>query len=171
MKEQIFKSVELHKAFSKMDGKKTWWFDTESKGEYEDTDTLDGKGVPIVWDDEKYSVKAIKSCTGANVCALVLAGKDDQKVLVLIHQDLSDVVVHMALTKTVPWKTYTKEGLFAVKKIVNSFELEAAIINPSVKTLDKMGVIEPAITEIINSTDLVGSEDSNGSPEGTDKQD
>lgn len=162
MKERIFKSTSLREGWEEISTVVPWWFDTEGEGnEYVKQDTLGGGGVPIVWDDSTWTIEDIKACTGNNVCSAILA-KNKKKILILVHRDLPNIIIHGNATKEVPWDAYTKEGLWSIKKHFPEYDLQTVIVNPKVKTLEKFGVLKSIIKKTIETMDLLKGE-GNGS--------
>ena len=165
MDERIFKgSKNLERAWEEMGTTVPWWFDTVDEEDYDKADTLDGMGVPIVWDDEDWSVEDIKEGTGDDLCALVLR-KDREQVLILINRELPHILSQESPIREIEWEDYTREGLWAVKKLYPDFKLEAVVINPRIKTLDKIGVLQSIIRERLGREDILNGGD-NGSLEG-----
>ena len=140
IKETIFEGNEhLKNAWKEMDGSKTWWFDTTSR--YDDEDSL-APGVPIVTDDPDYAVEDIQECCEDSFCTMLLS-KGEDRVVIVVFKDLPYVMACGKLVKTIPWADYTKEGLFACKKLYPDHDLEAVILNPSLKTLLRYGIFNP----------------------------
>jgi hypothetical protein len=163
MKERVFKNKKLSDGWKNIGTDVPWWFDI---GEEDKADTLGKTGVPILWGDEAYTIEEIKECTGEEVCSIFLT-KDDKKVMVLVNKDLPQILIYETTTKAVTWKDYTKEGLWAIKKQFPDYGLEAVVINPKLKTLEKFGVLSQIINETINDMDFLNGE-GNGSAEGED---
>ena len=147
--EMVFKSKELEKGWESIGTYRPWWFDTSTK--FAAVYSLDGKGTPIVWDDEgiEFTVEETRECTGINTCAIVLSNKKNRALVLihrdlphLIHRDLPNVMIHGSIEKEIEWQEYTSLGLWAAKKHCPDYNLEAAIINPMIKTLEGLGVIK-----------------------------
>ena len=70
--ERIYQSEALIEGWGKIEIGRPWWFDTSTK--YPDVYTLDGKGAPIVWDDEgvEFTVEETRQCTGDDTCTVIL---------------------------------------------------------------------------------------------------
>ena len=148
--EKVFQSDELAKNWESVGAYRPWWFDTSTK--YAKIYTFDGKGIPIVWDDEEteFTVEETRECTGDGTCALVLSNKK-KRALVLVHRDLPHVMIHGSIEKKIEWQEYTKEGLWAAKKHCPGYKLEAVIMNPKIKTLEKLSVVKGIIRKVMEA--------------------
>lgn len=154
--EMIYQSEALTNGWVGIGSDKAWWFDTSEQ--YRKVYTLDKQGIPIVFDEEAYSVEEVRQCTGDDTCTIILADKK-KKILVLIHKDLDNVLIQGAVNKEVSWEDYTKFGLWAVKKHCTAFKLEAVVFNPNIKTLEKFKVVKAIIKKVIETRDLTKGKD------------
>ena len=152
--ERIYQSKALIEGWGNIKGDRPWWFDTSTK--YPNVYTLDGKGAPIVWDDEgvEFTVEQTRQCTGNDTCTIVLAQKK-KRALVMVNSILEQVKVLGGVQKDISWEDYTREGLWSVKKHVSGFALEAAIINPNIKTLEKFKVIKSIIKKVVEAREYI----------------
>ena len=166
--ERIFENEALTRGWENItnDGK-TWWFDLDH---YPKIYALDKGEVPIFWDDETHTEEVIKSCTYDSVCCLILSsGKT--KVLVVVHANLPYVVMHGRTSMEIPWAEYATDGFMAIKKHITPYKLDAVVINPTVQTLEKYGVLKAIIQKFIKDAKLIegGTDvaDPNGEGEGS----
>jgi hypothetical protein len=150
--EMIYQSQELSNGWAGIGSHRTWWFDTATQ--YSKIYTLDRQGIPIVWDDEVFGVDETRQCTGNNTCTIILKDKK-KKVLVLIHKDLDHVLIQGAVDKKISWQDYNQFGLWAIKKHLTGFDLEAVIFNPNIKTLEKFKVVKAIIKKIIETRNII----------------
>lgn len=146
--EKMFTGEELAKGWESVGEYRPWWFDTSAR--YPKVYTMDGKGAPIVWDDEgvEYQVVVTRECTGDDTCAIVLSNKK-KRVLIMVHRDLPHVMMHGSVEKKIEWQEYNDKGLWAAKKHCPDYRIEAAVINPKVKTLEKLGVVKTIIKKVM----------------------
>ena len=126
--ERIYQSKGLTEGWTGVGSAKTWWFDTSEV--YQKRYSLDLRGVPIYWDEESFSVAEIRECTGEDICALILS-QNKKRALVMVHGKLEHVKVLGGVQKDVSWEDYSRQGLWAVKKHVPGYSLEAVVINPN----------------------------------------
>ena len=154
--EMIYQSQELSNGWLGIGSNRTWWFDTSEQ--YSKIHTLDRQGIPIVWDDEAYSVDEIRQCIGNNTCTVILKDKK-KKALVLIHKDLDHVLIQGAVDKKISWEDYKTFGLWAIKKHLTGFDLEAVIFNPNIKTLEKFKVVKAIIKKVIETRNIIKGKD------------
>jgi len=154
--EMIYQSEALTNGWAGIGSDKTWWFDTAEQ--YSKIYTLDRAGIPIVWDDQTFSVEEIQQCTKDDTCTIILSDKK-KKILVLIHKDLDHVPMLGAVNKEVSWEDYQKLGLYAVKKHCPTFKLEAIIFNPNIKTLEKFKVVKAIIKKVIETRNIIRGKD------------
>ena len=161
--ERIYQSEALTKSWGKIGIDQPWWFDTSVT--YQKQYSLDGRGTPIVWDDEDidFSVEDTRRCTGDDTCTIILSEKK-KRALIMVNRELDAVQVLGGVNKEIAWKDYTKEGLWAVKKHILGYTLEAVIINPKIKTLEKFKVIKSIIKRVIEARDIIkgGDHESTG---------
>ena len=152
--ERIYQSKSLSEAWGKIEIVRPWWFDTSTK--YPDVYTLDGKGAPIVWDDEgvEFSVTETRQCTGDDTGTIILA-HNKKRALVMVSGKLEHVKVLGGVQKDVSWEDYTREGLWAVKKHMSDYVLQAVIINPNIKTLEKFKVVKAIIKKVVEARDYI----------------
>ena len=163
--ERIYQSKALTEAWGKIEIVRPWWFDSSTK--YPDVYTLDGKGVPVVWDDEgvEFTVEETRQCTGDDICSIILS-QSKKRALVMVNSKLEHVKVLGGVQKDVSWEDYTRQGLWAVKKHMPDYALQAVIINPNIKTLEKFKVVKAIIKKVVDARDYIqggnhepGSED------------
>jgi len=154
--EMVYQSEALTNGYAGIDSHRNWWLDTSEQ--YSKIYSLDKKGIPIVWDDETYSVDEIRQCTKNDTCTIILFDKN-KKVLVLVHKDLDNVLIQGAVNQEVSWDDYAKFGLWAVKKNCPTFKLEAVVFNPNIKTLEKFKVVKAIIKKVIETRDLTKGKD------------
>ena len=150
--ERIYQSEALINGWEGIGSHRTWWFETEE--EYLKRYTLDRQGIPIVWDDEVFDVEETRECTGDDTCTIILAS-EKKKALVLINKDLDHVLIQGSVKKEIDWEDYNREGLWAVKKHCTGYALEAVIINPKIKTLEKFKVVKSIIKKVIEARDFI----------------
>jgi len=152
--ERIYQSKALIEAWGKIEIVRPWWFDTSTK--YPDVYTIDGKGAPIVWDDEgvEFTVEETRQCTGEDTCTVILS-HNKKRALVMVSGKLEQVKVLGGVQKDVSWEDYTREGLWTVKKHMPDYALKAVIINPNIKTLEKFKVIKSIIKKVIEARDFI----------------
>jgi hypothetical protein len=155
-KEIIYQSEALISGWGIIGSHRTWWFDTI--GNYDRPYTLDSQGIPIGWCDGVYDVKETRECTEDNTCTIILNHKK-QKALILIHRELDHVFILGGVNKQVSWDDYNKLGLWAVKKHLIEYTLEAVIINPKIKTLEKFKVVKAIIKKVIETRNLMEGKD------------
>jgi hypothetical protein len=153
--EIIYQSEALNNGWLGIGSDRTWWFDTSE--EYQKRYTLDKKGIPIGWDDGVYPVEETRQCTGDNTCTIILANKQ-KKALVLVHKDLDHVLILGSINKKVEWEDYNSQGLWAIKKHLTEYSLDAVIINPKIKTLEKFKVVKAIIKKVIETRNLEGKD-------------
>ncbi|SHL37086.1 hypothetical protein SAMN02745216_05086 [Desulfatibacillum alkenivorans DSM 16219] len=170
MTERIFQSEALTNGWANItnDGVKTYWFDTDQV--FPKIYSLDKAGIPAYWDDVPYSEEIIKECTHDDVCCLILSsGKT--KVLVVVHASLPHVAMHGRATKEIPWAEYTTEGFWSIKKHIGPYQLDAAVINPTMETLEKLGVLKSIIQKFVKDAKLIegGADESPADADGTDQ--
>ncbi len=151
-KERIYKSEALSNGWSAIASAKTWWFDTSQA--YQKRYTLDKRGIPIVWDEDTFETEETRQCTGKDTCTMILSQKD-KKVLVIVHGNLNHVYVMGSVDAIIEWDDYNRWGLWAVKKHCLKYDLEAAVINPKIKTLEKFKVVKPIIKRVIELRDFM----------------
>ncbi|CAB1060137.1 hypothetical protein D1BOALGB6SA_4902 [Olavius sp. associated proteobacterium Delta 1] len=166
--ERIYQSEALTNGWKKIGPDRPWWFDTSTK--YPNVYSLDGKGVPLVWDDENinFSVSETRQCTGEDTCTIILS-HNKKRALVMVNSKLERVKVLGSVQKDVGWEDYTREGLWSVKKHISDFALEAVIINPNIKTLEKFKVVKSIIKKVIEARDFTqGGEHESAGEENTE---
>lgn len=146
--ERIYKSEALIKGWDAIDSHRTWWFDTSEV--YPKQYTLDKNGIPICWDDNVFQVEETKECTGDDTCTVILADKD-KKILVMINKDQGHVLIKGAVSKEVEWEEYNREGLWAIKKYCPGYKLEAVILNPKIKTIQKHKILKSLVKEVVKT--------------------
>jgi hypothetical protein len=154
--EMIYQSEALTNGWIGIGSHKNWWFDTSEQ--YSKIYTLDRQGIPIVWDDETFSVEEIRQCTKDDICTIILSDKK-KKALVLIHKDLDNVQILGGVEKEIFWEDYKRQGLYAIKKNCDKYNLEAVIFNPKIKTLEKFKVVKAIIKKVIETRDLIKGKD------------
>ena len=154
--EMIYQSEALSNGWAGIGSHKTWWFDTAEQ--YSKIYTLDRQGIPIVWDDEVFSVEETRQCTKDDTCTIILTDKK-KKALVLIHKDLDNVQILGGVEKELFWEDYNRQGLWAVKKYCTGYELEAVIFNPNIKTLEKFKVVKAIIKKVIETRNIIRGKD------------
>jgi len=154
--EMIYQSESLANGWAGIGSNRTWWFDTSE--DYGKLYTLDRQGIPIGWCDGVYQVEETRQCTRDNTCTIILTNKK-QKALVLIHRDLEHVLILGGVDKKVEWEDYNRMGLWAVKKHLTEYDLEAVIINPKIKTLEKFKVVKAIIKKVLETRDLMKGDD------------
>lgn len=145
--EKIYQSESLINGWSAIGPSRTWWFDTSEV--YPKQYTLDYQGVPICWDDDVFQVEETRVCTGDDTCTIMLADKENKKVMVMIHKDQPNVLIKGAVVKEVTWADYNREGLWAIKKHCPGYRLDAVIINPKMKTLQKYNILKNLVKEVV----------------------
>jgi hypothetical protein len=152
--ERIYQSKALTEGWGKIEIARPWWFDTSTT--YPIVYTLDSKGTPIVWDDEgaEFTVEETRQCTGDNTCTIILA-QNKKRALVMVNSKLENVKVLGSVEKDISWEDYTRVGLLAVKKHISGFALEAVIINPNIKTLEKFKVVKAIIKKVVEARDYI----------------
>lgn len=144
--EKIYRSEALIRGWTAIGPNRTWWFDTAEA--YPKQYTLDRQGIPICWDDDVFQVEETRLCTGDDTCTILLVDKD-KKVLVMIHKDQPNVLIKGAVSKEVTWEDYNREGLWAIKKHCPEYRLDAVIINPKMKTLQKYKILKSLVKEVV----------------------
>ena len=161
--ERIYQSEALSEGWEKIGSDRPYWFDTSVA--YQKRYTLDGRGIPIVWDDEdiEFPVEDTRQCTGDDICTIILA-QNKKKALVMVNRQLDAARVLGGVEKEITWEDYTKKGLWAVKKHIPGYELEAVIINPKIKTLEKFKVVKSIIKKVIETRNFIqgGNHESSG---------
>ena len=152
--ERIYQSKALSEGWGKIEIVRPWWFDTSTK--YPNVYSLDGQGAPIVWDDEgvEFTVEETRQCTGDDICTIILA-QNKKRALVMVNSKLENVKVLGGVENDVRWEDYTREGLWAVKKHMSDYALQAVIINPNIKTLEKFKVIKAIIKKVVEARDYI----------------
>ncbi|MFH1886993.1 MAG: hypothetical protein ABIM40_09870 [Pseudomonadota bacterium] len=171
--EQIYESEALTKGWDHIteDGK-TWCFHTHDVfAKIYRIDKNNVKCVPIFWDDEIITADELKECTYDDVCTLILSsGKT--KVLVVVHGNLPHVALHGRVTKEIPWPEYAAEGFMTIKKLITPYRLDAVVINPTVQTLERYGVLKSIIEKFIKDAKLIeGGADESTDGENGENQD
>ena len=148
--ELIYQSEALTEGWEKIGSDRPWWFDTSVA--YQKRYSLDGRGTPIVWDDEDidFSVEDTRQCTGGDTCTIILA-QNKKRALVMVNRELDAVMVLGGVEKEITWEDYTQKGLWAVKQHIPGYVLEAVIINPKIKTLEKFKVVKSIIKKVIEA--------------------
>ena len=73
----------------------------------------------------------------------------------MVNSKLENVKVLGGVQKDVSWEDYSREGLWAVKKHISAFALEAVIINPNIKTLEKFKVVKAIIKKVVEARDYI----------------
>ena len=154
--EMIYQSEALSNGWAGIGSQRIWWFDTAEQ--YSKIYTLDRQGIPIVWDDETFSVEEIRQCIKDDTCTIILSD-NKKKALVLIHKDLDNVQILGGVEKDIFWEDYNRQGLYAIKKHCTGYELEAVIFNPKIKTLEKFKVVKAIIKQVIETRDLIKGKD------------
>lgn len=154
--EMIYQSEALINGWLGIGSDRTWWFDTTE--EYGRPYTLDRQGIPIGWCDGMYQVEETRQCTKDNTCTIVLSHKK-QKALVLIHRELDHVLILGSVDKKIEWDEYNRLGLWAIKKHLTEYTLDAVIINPKIKTLEKFKVVKAIIKKVLETRDLMKGKD------------
>jgi hypothetical protein len=114
--------------------------------------SLDGQGVPITWDETEYRPEEIREGTGNDVCAAILNNDHQEKLLLVVQSDMPTLLILGKRSRTINWEDYAKEGLYTVKKLLPRSRLEAVVINPTVKTLERFGVVKPIIEGVVEET-------------------
>jgi hypothetical protein len=89
-----------------------------------------------------------------DICTIILS-QNKKRALVMVSSKLEHVKVLGGVQKDVSWEDYTREGLWAVKKHISGFALEAVIINPNIKTLEKFKVVKSIIKKVIEARDFI----------------
>jgi len=164
--EKVFKSQAVIDGWASIDQYRTWWFDTSVT--YPKIYSLDNEGIPICWDDETFPVEETRKATVDDTCTVILTNKN-KKALIVIHKDLDHVMIQGSVTKEVTWENYNREGLWAAKKHCTGYTLDAVIINPKVKTLEKHKVVKAVIKKVIETANIMKGKDS-GSAKKEDRE-
>jgi hypothetical protein len=154
--EKVYQSEALINGWESISSHRAFWFDTTE--EFAKSYTLDKKGIPIVWDEETFEVEETRQATVDDTCTIILTNKK-KKVLVLIHRDLDNVVIQGGVVKEVDWGNYNSEGLWAIKKHCTGYTMEAVILNPKIKTLEKFKVVKAIIKKVIETRNLMEGKD------------
>ena len=150
--ERIYQSEALIEGWANIGAGKTWWFDTSEV--YQKRYSLDLQGIPIYRDDESFTPLEIQTCTMEDICTIVLS-QNKKRALVMVNSKLAHVKVLGGVQKDVSWEDYTREGLWVVKKHTSGFALEAVIINPNIKTLEKFKVVKTIIKKVVETRDYI----------------
>ena len=150
--ERIYQSKALSEGWANIGAGKTWWFDTSEV--YQMRYSLDLKGVPIYWDEESFTSVEIKACTMEDICTIILS-QNKKRALVMVNSKLEHVKVLGGVQKDVSWEDYTRQGLWAVKKHMPDYALQAVIINPNIKTLEKFKVVKAIIKKVVDARDYI----------------
>ena len=152
--ERIYQSEALSEGWEKIGNDRPYWFDTSVT--YQKRYSLDGRGIPIVWDDEdiEFPVEDTRQCTGDDTCTIILA-QNKKRALVMVNRQLDAVRVLGGVEKEVTWEDYTKKGLWAVKQHIAGYALEAVIINPKIKTLERFKVVKSIIKKVIETRSFI----------------
>jgi hypothetical protein len=175
--EKIYQSEALTQGWDNLKDEGLWMFDTIN--DYAKKYHLDKKNTPIGWDEPPYTADDVKECIEDDACTAILANKKE-KVLVIVKADLPYIVAEGKAPVRVGWETYAKDGLMAIKKLFKGYALEAVVINPKVKTLENLGVLQAIIHRVMAGKDLTkGADDAppekpnrknQGSPKGKGPQ-
>jgi hypothetical protein len=109
-----------------------------------------------VWDDEgaEFTVEETRQCTGEDTCTVILS-HNKKRALVMVSGKLEHVKVLGGVQKDVSWEDYTREGLWTVKKHMPDYALQAVIINPNIKTLEKFKVVKAIIKKVVDARDYI----------------
>jgi hypothetical protein len=150
--ERIYQSKALTEGWANIGAGKTWWFDTSEV--YQKRYSLDLLGIPIYWDDESFTSVEIQACTMDDICTIILS-QNKKRALVMVSSKLEHVKVLGGVQKDVGWEDYTREGLWAVKKHMSDYALQAVIINPNIKTLEKFKVVKAIIKKVVDARDYI----------------
>ena len=161
--ERIYQSKALTEGWANIGAGKTWWFDTSEV--YQKRYSLDLQGIPIYWDDESFISVEIQACTMDDICTIILS-QNKKRALVMVSSKLEHVKVLGGVQKDVSWEDYTRQGLWAVKKHMPDYALQAVIINPNIKTLEKFKVVKAIIKKVVEARDYIqGGNDEPGNEE------
>ena len=148
--ETLFTGIALQKGWERVNAERAWWFYTAER--FSKRWSLDGQGVPITWDETEYGAEQIREGTGTDVCTAILNDDHEEKLLLVVQSDTPTLLILGKRSRTINWEAYAKEGLYTVKKLLPRSRLEAVVINPNVKTLERFGVIKPIIEGVVEET-------------------
>ena len=164
--ERVFGSEALVKGWKSIGPHRTWWFDLSQV--YHKQYSLDGKGTPIYWDDEVFETQVTRDATVDDTCTAVLSSKN-KKAIIIINRHMDHVEIQGSVFHEVSWEDYNRLGLWAVKKHCPGYQLEAVIINPTMKTLKKYKVVKAIINKVVEMENLIkAKEKSDEHAEGAD---
>ena len=151
-REEVYQSPALTQGWENLKDEDLYWFDTAH--DYPKKHHLDKKTAPIGWDEAALTVDEAKECIEDDACTAILTNKKD-KVLVIVKTDLPYVLVEGKTQVRIEWEAYAKDGVMAIKRLFKGYALEAAVINPKVKTLEDLGVLKAVIQRIMAGKDLM----------------
>jgi hypothetical protein len=159
--ESLFTGMALQKGWERVNAERAWWFYTAER--FSKRWSLDGQGVPITWDETEYGAEQIREGTGNDVCAAILNNDHEEKLLLVVQAEMPTLLILGKRSRTIGWEAYAKEGLYTVKKLLPRSRLEAVVINPNLKTLERLGVIKPIFVGVVEETVFFKGGDSGGS--------
>jgi len=148
--EIVFTGMALQKGWERVNAERVWWFYTAER--FSKRWSLDGQGVPITWDETEYGPEEIREGTGNDVCVAILNNDHEEKLLLVVQSDMPTLLILGKRSRSVSWEDYAKEGLHTVKKLLPRSRLEAVVINPNLKTLERFGVVKPIIEGVVEET-------------------
>ena len=85
-------------------------------------------------------------------------GKGSDKLLVVLTKTLPYLLIQGKDQKKIPLEDHGKEGVYGIKKLYPGYRLEAVVVNPGVKTLEKLGVLKSIIKQAVSAKDLLKGE-------------
>ena len=104
-----------------------------------------------------YEVEDVLDCIGDDTIAAIL-GKGSDKLLVVLTKTLPFLLIQGKDQKKIPLEQHGKEGVYGIKKLYPGYRLEAVVVNPSIKTLEKLGVLKSIVKQAVSAKDLLKGE-------------
>jgi hypothetical protein len=154
-KEIIFQRPALTQGWENLKPGELYFFDTVNK--YAKKYHLDlSKDGPIGRDEPSivYEVEDILGCIGDDTIATILTRGPD-KLLVLLTKELPYLLIQGKDQKRISLEDHGKEGIYGIKKLYPDYQLEAVVINPRMKTLEKLGVLKSIIKQAVKAKDFL----------------
>ncbi len=77
---------------------------------------------------------------------------------VVLTKTLPFLLIQGKDQKKIPLEQHGKEGIYGIKKLYPGYRLEAVVVNPKIKTLEKLGVLKSIVKQAVSAKDFLKGE-------------